>query len=811
MKKHEKYSLSLRNIHFSGWLMTLGCAISWASPLPIQAPACQAGELTGDQIQAVRRTPPDLPLADLSSYGPRQAPRSPSAMLHGEGCENNTLFRYGVGKGDITGPVLGQGLAAYADPGQASAGLANRQHARAFAFSSACGGSETHAMLVIAENGLMNASIVQGVMNKIATVPSLAGRYNRDNLMIQATHTHSAGGGQSYTDLYNIMTFGFDQQSYDAIVAGLVRAIQQADTALRNASPAPVYIAQGELLNGNVNRSPPAYALNPKEERAKYLDSSGREVTTNRMMVLLKLPGADGQGVGALNFYPIHGTSIAQTNKLLSGDNKGYAAWRMEREMNTARMSASPFVSGFFQSDEGDSSPNLFMMDLTQKQLRDRTEAPFTQRGGGSDDDQSTVISGYKQYAKAQALYDDAHEQLHGSIKSTSIYLDMTKIIVENPTGRTTPSSPGRKNHRTCEPAFGVTFAAGAEDGVGPFTEGAACPMSPKEVLALAGNWRPTINSVLSAVGSGAIPSELELPLGCALREIPFALSCQAEKSVLLPLSISPFTPGQALVETVVPIQVMVLGQLAIAALPWEVTTMAGRRLRLALMDALQDAGISYVVVAGLANGYSDYLTTREEYASQQYEGGSNTFGPWTLEALQQEFVRLADALRQGKKPMSPYAVPDRHLIKTTFIHHPRMDSGSLPEGAHFGDVITQPKTQYQLDPLNATLVNATFHAANPRLDLRQESSYVYVDKLSTDGSWEEVANDDSWQVKLAFTWNKGEGKDALFATVTWAIPADATTGTYRIRLEGASPNGPYVGITDSFQVIGCQPSGPQV
>lgn len=39
----------------------------------------------------------------------------------------------------------------------------------------------------------------------------------------------------------------------------------------------------------------------------------------------------------------------------------------------------------------------------------------------------------------------------------------------------------------------------------------------------------------------------------------------------------------------------------------------------------------AYVVVAGPANTYAHYVTTREEYAVQRYEGASTLFGPCTL------------------------------------------------------------------------------------------------------------------------------------------------------------------------------------
>src|SRR6185295_17623046 len=53
-------------------------------------------------------------------------------------------------------------------------------------------------------------------------------------------------------------------------------------------------------------------------------------------------------------------------------------------------------------------------------------------------------------------------------------------------------------------------------------------------------------------------------------------------------------------------------------------------------------------VIAGLSNAYAGYVATREEYAGQEYEGASTHFGPWTLAGYQQEFRRLAAALRTG-------------------------------------------------------------------------------------------------------------------------------------------------------------------
>lgn len=53
------------------------------------------------------------------------------------------------------------------------------------------------------------------------------------------------------------------------------------------------------------------------------------------------------------------------------------------------------------------------------------------------------------------------------------------------------------------------------------------------------------------------------------------------------------------------------------------------------------------VVIAGLANTYSSYVATFEEYGVQRYEGASTIFGPHTLDAyIQVRALAPSQALR---------------------------------------------------------------------------------------------------------------------------------------------------------------------
>ncbi|HEX6713524.1 MAG TPA: neutral/alkaline non-lysosomal ceramidase N-terminal domain-containing protein, partial [Thermoleophilaceae bacterium] len=89
----------------------------------------------------------------------------------------------------------------------------------------------------------------------------------------------------------------------------------------------------------------------------------------------------------------------------------------------------------------------------------------------------------------------------------------------------------------------------------------------------------------------------------------------------------------------------------AVLGVPGELTTMAGRRLRTTVLDALSATGVERVALATYSNEYAQYITTAEEYASQQYEGASTLFGPHTLEAHQQVAAGLASAMADGVSP----------------------------------------------------------------------------------------------------------------------------------------------------------------
>ena len=96
--------------------------------------------------------------------------------------------------------------------------------------------------------------------------------------------------------------------------------------------PARIFYKAGELLDASINRSPTSYANNPQEERAAY------EHTTDKTMHLLKVVDArTNEPIAMLNWFAVHGTSMNNSNHLISSDNKGYAALLFEQRMNPER------------------------------------------------------------------------------------------------------------------------------------------------------------------------------------------------------------------------------------------------------------------------------------------------------------------------------------------------------------------------------------------------------------------------------------------------------------------------------------------
>lgn len=644
---------------------------------------------------------------------------------------------YLVGRGfaDITGPAVGMKMMGYVRPDQITEGIHLRQYSRAFVVAEPDG--KKRLALVTTDLMSVTHSLVLSVLEKLnATLP---GVYRLDNVLIAATHTHAAPGGYWHYAADTPLGTPFHQEHYDELVAGIARSIQKAHEDLR---PGQIFIASGEVSGAGAQRSKAAYDNNPQSERDKY--SANTDTT---QMTLLKFV-VDGKPIGLLNWHPVHPTSMSCFNRLISGDNKGYA----EQVLELAHRASDPgFVAAFAQSNCGDVTPNLSL----------------NQRGPGKDEFESTRIIGQRQADAAEALLDTASEPLSGPVDSRQAYIELANLSVSD-------AFTHAGEQVTSPAAYGYSFAAGStEDGGGQplFREG----MQRQDPL-------------IDTLAKTLVP----LPQPTAeLRRM------HRPKPILLAI-------GQAqppVLPSVLPIGVARIGQLAIVIGPAEYTTMSGRRFRESVRQAL--SGVRQVVVAGYANDYAGYVATREEYEVQHYEGAATLYGPWTQAAYQQEFARLAADIAAGRPSQSHAAPIDvRGTVRPTPLG---TSADHEPQGAKFGDAARDAAASAR----RGGVVTVAFWTGNPQNGYRADRGYARMERKQGD-TWQTVATDGQWQVKCR--WSQppasppepggviqaaakapvpGNRKpiDPLAAhqvTVEWDIPPSAQPGTYRITHLGA-------------------------
>ena len=111
--------------------------------------------------------------------------------------------------------------------------------------------------------------------------------------------------------LPQITSLGFDKQSYQAIVDGVVLSIKRAHESL---APGLLAIGETEVTDANINRSLFAYLANPASERANYQYDVDKTITMLRFQRL-----SDGLNLGVLAWHSVHGTSMLQNNTHVSG------------------------------------------------------------------------------------------------------------------------------------------------------------------------------------------------------------------------------------------------------------------------------------------------------------------------------------------------------------------------------------------------------------------------------------------------------------------------------------------------------------
>ncbi|NWR71997.1 ASAH2 ceramidase, partial [Centropus unirufus] len=677
-------------------------------------------------------------------------------------------YLLGVGRADCTGPVAEIPLMGYANPDQVGSGLLTRLYSRAFIMADL--DDSKRVVFVSADIGMVSQRLRIEVLKKLKS--KYGELYRQDNVILSGTHTHSGPGGYFQYTLFWITSKGLIRPSLHAIVNGIVKSI---DIAHQNMKRGSLFINRGTVEYSQINRSPFSYLKNPESERSRYPSNTDKE------MVILKMVDETGQDLGLISWFAVHPVSMNNTNRLVNSDNVGYASYLFEQEKNKGMLPGEGcFVAAFASSNLGDVSPNTkgpFCINTGDSCDNPQSTCPVggakmcMAMGPGNDMFDSTRIVGQNIYLKARELYEKASQEITGPLSSAHQWVNMSDVSVELNATHTV---------KTCKPALGHSFAAGTIDGVGAFNF--------------------TQGSVEGDPFWDGIRDQL---LGEPSNETK---ACHKPKPILF--STGEMTWPYPWHPDIVDVQIAAIGSLAIVAVPGEFTTMSGRRLREAVEREFDSHGKPRmdVVIAGLCNVYTHYITTYEEYQVQRYEAASTIYGPHTLSAYIQLYRGLARAIAMNTVhdlPCGPEP-PVFNIGNLTLV--PPLTADRAPVNKTFGDVIQDVRQQYRV----REVVVVTFVGANPRNSAENvtEHNFLTVERYAnTSDSWHVVQNDASWDTR--FYWTKGLlGRSDV--TIEWHIPYGTQPGIYRIQyfghyrkksLTNPATSIPFEGISSAFEI----------
>ena len=535
----------------------------------------------------------------------------------------------------------GRTLMGYNSNEQKAKGHSGDLNVRAFLFSD----GTVRSAIVVADIWTCTFALRAAVIQRVERGP-FADKLPTDNILITATHTHAGPSGLSDMKLYSAMTGGYSAAIVDHIADTIYEALEEAYdnyffVKIEAISARPTDMA-GRWYG---QRSLQAYNQNP-EAAAAPADS----IDQNDLYSLrgLRFRHESGTHVaGALFWLPFHNTALGNTNKTLCGDIYGYAAEKIETELNSKSRNLRPVVVGLLNGASGDISPNML---IEKGKLTER----ISPRG-------TKLITALGNRVATAATRACGHVNVDCATHKDFTFTDVTgqmgaaigKLHVEDWQGAALRAgNSNARQARTYPGAIGLaTFAGSSVDGEGP--------IGLEEGITRTGiSWSENLaKDLLQYVAGrpGPHPSAYHIP-HVLLSSISFVVKALAPLSLGLPHRSEPYWDGQGEKPIVfmtgdsapreVPIQILTIGKFMVAGFPGEISHTACHRLRLVMNEAVaghSSAACNWMALCACSNAYSQYVTTPEEYSAQHYEGSSTLFGPDTLYAYIGAFRDLLD------------------------------------------------------------------------------------------------------------------------------------------------------------------------
>jgi neutral ceramidase len=217
-------------------------------------------------------------------------------------------------------------------------------------------------------------------------------------------------------------------------------------------------------------------------------------------------------------------------------------------------------------------------------------------------------------------------------------------------------------------------------------------------------------------------------------------------------------------------------------SVPGEMTVEMGRRVRAATLAAAGSSGIKATIVSGLANEYTSYYTTPEEFDAQHYEGAATIYGRASSVAIQESLAGLVSTLAEGKP------APTAYDFDPTNGASPAADPFS--SGATSGTIVAQPAAtaarlahpelvwtggvrgfDRPLDSAFVTIQRRETIRVKPKKKGRRRSAPVFTGRVRH--RWVTADSD----LGLNIVWRvDANGR----YTARWEVPLSAPVGSYR-------------------------------
>lgn len=564
------------------------------------------------------------PIAGCTSAFEAPAVRSP--VLPRE-----DVLRAAVTTVDVT-PAPGLALFGHGPEGRVSRGILTRLRCHVFVLTS----GDQAVALVPCDIGAPSLLLQRSVARELARKGGVP--LGADRIVLTATHTHAGpahlfGAGSYAGPLSTRKPQGTSQEVVDFLATRIAGAIAEAWGARR---PARLGWRHDWVFGLTRNRSMEAFALGASPAGAPSDDPVTRFVDTalaahrpaqaavDPTLSVLRIDALDGarEPLGALAVFGVHPTGVSNLNDLYHGDLFGMATRAVFDRDDPLCGDRCPPVA-LMNGLSGDVSP---IVDFQGPREARRWARDF---GGFVRESWEAAATSLDPAAPVELAYREVE-------LTSAAAAPLAEVMAPRPPGGGPRLLPGWVTPCAC---LGARTCGEPPPRAGGAEPTCACLCDHASVGASASGGAEDGRTAFSFIDGWREGSRVE------------RRACHAPKiEVIGPGSCEHEFPHR------VPMWSVRLGDALLVTFPAEITTVAGKRAvarverELAVRATERATAGLRVVPATLAGDWLQYVTTEEEYASQQYEGGSTLWGP----ASARLFARQAGCLAGWLVDRSP-------------------------------------------------------------------------------------------------------------------------------------------------------------